>query len=176
MFNQILVAIDGSEASLQAFEQAVALASATTARLMLLHVLSPFDEVYPSPVFPGVDSIYTGIHTEAVKVYLKQWQSYEQRGLELLRSQTAIATKAGVITEFSQTVGNPGHTICEVARTWEADLIMMGRRGLTGLNEWLIGSVSNYVLHHALCSVLAVQRPSKLSDRSMAPAVKVEAH
>jgi nucleotide-binding universal stress UspA family protein len=157
MFHKILVAIDGSDVSLQAFEQAVALAAATQAKLMLLHVLSPFDEAYPSPVFPSVDGIYPGIHTEAVKVYMSQWQSYEQKGLDMLRSQTAIATEAGVATEFSQNVGNPGRSICEVARTWEADLIMIGRRGLSGLSELFMGSVSNYVLHHATCSVLTVQ-------------------
>ncbi len=159
MFHKILVAIDGSDVSLQAFEKAVALAAATEAQLMLLHVLSPFDEAYPSPVFPSVDGIYPGIHTEAVKVYMRQWQSYEQQGLEVLRSYTAKATEAGVATEFSQNVGNPGRTICEVARTWEADLIIMGRRGLSGLSELFMGSVSNYVLHHATSSVLTVQLP-----------------
>ena len=159
MFHKILVAIDGSDVSLQAFEQAVALAAATEAQLMLLHVLSPFDEAYPSPVFPSLDGIYPGIHTEAVKVYMQQWQSYESQGLEWLRSQAAIAIAAGIKTKFSQNVGNPGRTICEVAQTWEADLIIMGRRGRSGLSELLMGSVSNYVLHHVVCSVLTVQLP-----------------
>ncbi|MEO0350033.1 MAG: universal stress protein, partial [Cyanobacteria bacterium P01_A01_bin.15] len=40
---------------------------------------------------------------------------------------------------------------------WNADLIMMGRRGRSGFSELLLGSVSNYVMHHAPCSVLTVQ-------------------
>jgi nucleotide-binding universal stress UspA family protein len=159
MFHKILVAIDGSEVSQRALTEAITLASATNAKIMLLHVLSPFDEAYPSPVFPGFDGIYPGIHTEAMKVYMHQWQSYEKQGLELLRSQASVASEAGVTVEFSQNVGNPGRTICEVAHTWDADVIVMGRRGLTGLSEFFMGSVSNYVLHHAPCSVLTVQLP-----------------
>jgi nucleotide-binding universal stress UspA family protein len=44
-----------------------------------------------------------------------------------------------------------------VARTWNADLIVIGRRGLRGLAEMFLGSVSNHVIHHAHCSVLVVQ-------------------
>lgn len=53
--------------------------------------------------------------------------------------------------------------ICELARNWNADLIILGRRGRTGLSELLLGSVSNYVLHHAPCSVLTVQQPKELN-------------
>ena len=47
--------------------------------------------------------------------------------------------------------------ICNAAISWQADLIIMGRRGRTGLSELFLGSVSNYVLHHAPCAVLVVQ-------------------
>ena len=45
----------------------------------------------------------------------------------------------------------------ESSQNWEADLIVIGRRGHQGLSEILLGSVSNYVVHHAPCSVLVVQ-------------------
>ncbi len=38
-----------------------------------------------------------------------------------------------------------------------ADLIVVGRRGRSGLSELILGSASNYVLHHAPCSVLTLQ-------------------
>jgi nucleotide-binding universal stress UspA family protein len=47
--------------------------------------------------------------------------------------------------------------ICQVAKDWGAELIMVGRRGNSGLSELILGSVSNYVVHHAHCSVLIVQ-------------------
>lgn len=53
--------------------------------------------------------------------------------------------------------GAPGYQICTLANEWQIDLIVMGRKGHSGLAELFIGSVSNYVLHHAHCSVLVVQ-------------------
>ncbi|MEO1430250.1 MAG: universal stress protein [Cyanobacteria bacterium J06633_8] len=68
------------------------------------------------------------------------------------------ATKLGVKTEFSQNVGEPSRMICDIARNWEADVIVIGRRGRRGISEFVMGSVSNYVFHHAHCSVFIVQR------------------
>jgi nucleotide-binding universal stress UspA family protein len=53
--------------------------------------------------------------------------------------------------------GDPGHSICESAQNWGADLIVLGRRGRTGFAEAFLGSVSNYVVHHASCSVFVIQ-------------------
>ncbi|MEL6786783.1 MAG: universal stress protein, partial [Cyanobacteria bacterium J06607_15] len=56
---------------------------------------------------------------------------------------------------------NPGRTICDRAQTWSVDLILVGSRGLTGAKEVMLGSVSNYVTHHAPCSVLIVRQTSE---------------
>jgi nucleotide-binding universal stress UspA family protein len=74
-----------------------------------------------------------------------------------LRSLTNKAINAGVKTGFTQNMGDAGRIICEVARSWPADLIMLGRRGRAGLSEFFLGSVSNYVIHHASCSVMVIQ-------------------
>jgi nucleotide-binding universal stress UspA family protein len=171
MFERILVAIDASTVTDQVVDQAIAMAQATHAHLILLHVLSPFDQAYPSPVFPSIDAVYPSMHGEAVKAYMHHWQTYEQEGLALLRSRLDQARQAGVGAEINQSIGNPGRIICEMAHTSQADLIMIGRRGLAGLSEFLLGSVSNYVLHHAPCSVLTVQatqliQPPPAADRT----------
>ena len=57
---------------------------------------------------------------------------------------------------------NPAHEIIRAATDWEADLIVMGTRGRTGLERLLLGSVARKVLQHAPCSV---------SDRARAGAV-----
>jgi len=54
-------------------------------------------------------------------------------------------------------VGEPGREICALAQEWSADLILLGRRGMQGLGELLLGSVSNFVMHRANCAVLVVQ-------------------
>ncbi|MEA5469202.1 universal stress protein [Spirulina sp. 06S082] len=48
-----------------------------------------------------------------------------------------------------------------MVKSWQADLIAIGRCGHSGLTELFLGSVSNYVLYHAFCSVLIVQGKGK---------------
>lgn len=156
MFHKILVALDSSESSHRVFDGAIALAKITGSSLMLLHVLSSEEESSPNVSMIGLQ--YSPIATdEVIHMYQRQWAEYENRGLEMLRSYAEQAAADGIAAEFSQNSGSPGRTICELARTWEADLIVVGRRGHSGFNELLLGSVSNYVLHHAPCSVLTIQ-------------------
>ncbi|WP_315787881.1 universal stress protein [Fischerella sp. JS2] len=135
------------------FQEALELAQATRANLRLLHVLSLDDKDTP-----GILSL---MNTSESK---KRWEEFEKPGLDLLKSFANEAIAAGVSTEYSQILGSPSRIICETAKTWEADLIVMGRRGITGISEFILGSVSNYVTHHAPCSVLVVQ--SSTSDES----------
>jgi nucleotide-binding universal stress UspA family protein len=62
--------------------------------------------------------------------------------------------------EISQNLGNSGSMICEVAKSWSADAIVMGRNQKSMLSEIFFGSTSNYVLHHAPCSVMVIQLPA----------------
>lgn len=158
MVHKILVAIDQSEMSSQVFEQAIALAKDTHASLMLLHVLAPFEKAYSSASHPGINGAFFGVSQTAQR-YLEHYKALEQESIEWLRLRAAEAQKAGVEPESTHSVGEPGSIICTLAQTWGADLIIVGRRGLSELSELFIGSVSNYVLHHAPCSVLVVQQP-----------------
>jgi nucleotide-binding universal stress UspA family protein len=161
MFNKILVAIDRSDISKHVFNEAVCLAKATGASLLLLHVLSAEEVGSPNVPMVPVLEYYPGESPSVLEMYREQWQAFEEKGLELLRSHTNEAMVTGVRTEFTQVSGSPSHVICDLADTWGADLIVMGRRGRSGLRELILGSVSNYVVHHASCSVLIVQSPVK---------------
>ncbi|MEA5604895.1 universal stress protein [Nostoc sp. UHCC 0252] len=156
MFKKILVALDRSEIGQQVFEEALSLAKLTQASLMLVHVLSPEEE--GSPYVPMVSNFdyYPGLTSQSFELYQKQWDTFKNLGIQMLQSFCAQASTAGVTTEFTQNVGNPGRVICDLAHSHNADLIVMGRRGHSGLMELFLGSVSNYVLHHALCSVHVV--------------------
>jgi nucleotide-binding universal stress UspA family protein len=96
---------------------------------------------------------------EAWDIHRQEWEKYEKEGLELLRSLCERATAAGLQAEFTQTFGSTGRVICELARSWEADIIVIGRRSHSALGELFLGSVSNYVVHHASCSVFIIQHP-----------------
>lgn len=154
MISKILVAVDRSQNNKQVFDTAVSLGKKTGADLMLLHVLSKNEPEHPiSPTY----TYYPIIEECNYETYQKEYVKYEQHGLEFLKSLTAESTAAGIKTEYSQLAGNPGRMICELANNCSADLILVGSRGLKGLKEMFLGSVSNYVTHHAPCSVLIVR-------------------
>lgn len=159
MFKKILVAVDRSDMSVKVFEQALSLAKITSANLMLLHVLSQEEEGSPEAlIFPNID-YYPGWNEQSFKLYQEHWEKFKNEGWQMLQSWSAQANTSGVNTEFTQNTGSPGRMICELATDWNADLIIMGRRGRSGLAEFFLGSVSNYVLHHAPCSVQIVHVP-----------------
>ncbi len=123
---------------------------------MLLHVLSSAEEDYPTR-FIDSEPVDNLMSKSLLEIYEEHWQKFEEQGREFLRSLSREATSVGVNTEFTQRWGNPGRNICESAQTWSADLILVGSRGLTGMKEMFLGSISNYVTHHAPCSVLIVR-------------------
>jgi nucleotide-binding universal stress UspA family protein len=156
MISKILIAVDRSQNNKSVFNTAVSLAKTTGAKLMLLHVLSVKEEEHPlAPTY----TYYPIVENRNYETYQKEYAKYEQQGIEFLQNLTQEATAAGVSTEFTQLAGNPGRMICQLANNCSADLILVGSRGLKGLKEMFLGSVSNYVTHHAPCSVLIVRNP-----------------
>lgn len=168
MFERILVALDSTPTAQAVFTKAVTLAKAMDASLIVLHVLSIEDEGSPgwplgiveSKNQPGASqeppmfvSVYDEINWEA---HRQQWAQYEKESLEKFQPYSEQAVAMGIKSEFTQLPGKPGQVIKKMAQTWQADLIVMGRRGRTGLSELVLGSVSSYVMHHAPCSVLIV--------------------
>ncbi len=156
-FQKILVAIDDSKLCNSVFVQALELAQANRASLMLFNCLS--NEAVAEALVPM--SVEMGLYSEmANTVYEAQHLAIEnqlEEGRSLLQKYCETATAAGITTEFNCQIGEPGHLLCEAAQSQGADLIVLGRRGRKGLTEALLGSVSNYVLHHAPCSVLVIQ-------------------
>jgi nucleotide-binding universal stress UspA family protein len=174
MFHKILVAIDHSAVSKQVFDEALSLAQINQSNLILLHVLSVEESTSPFLSSYLVQNKDRCIHVDrrimlqANEVFDREWSDFKQQGIRLLRSYAQKAIAAGVNTEFAQITGRPNSTICEFAQSCHADVIVIGRRGHSGLQEMLLGSVSNYVVHHALCSILLVQTP--ILKQSTSPA------
>ena len=157
MIGKILAAIDNSSRSEDVFDTAVSLAQATGASLMLLHILSEQDSDYP--ILPTY-AYYAVLKGNDNGILHQKFDEYEQQESELLRNLARKAIALGVDAEYAQLSGVPGWEICEFANHWSADLILIGSRGLKGLKEMFLGSVSNYVTHHAPCSVLIVRTDS----------------
>ena len=161
MFSKILVALDQGDTCAPLFKEAVTLAQATDAALMLLSVIAPEgQESLTIPASSGL--VYYPLSTSETiwEVYQKHFREYEAQSLERLRNFCEEATSLGLRAEFTQSFGSPERVICDLAGTWEADLIMVGSHQRTGLSEWVMGSVSSYVMHHAPCSVLVFNAPT----------------
>lgn len=163
-FQKILVALDYSPLSRAVFDQALDLAKANGASLRLLHCLTNEtigESMGPMPVEMGFYPEFAGY------AYRSQPLLTEKRLEEaeaMLRSYCETAKKQGVVADFDCPVGEASLSICKAAQNWGADLLVLGRRGRTGLTEALMGSVSNYVMHHAACSVLVIQAVNTRGD------------
>ncbi len=151
MYEKILVAIDPSEIGQHVLDAAINLAQATNGTLHLLRVLSYEDEHAP------------GLKEKGTPEYQHRWQEFEKDGNAFLAASLEQVRAAGVRAEGSLLPGKPGRLICEVAQVWNADTIILGRRQMTGIKELLLGSVSNYVVHSAPCSVMIVQTKERSS-------------
>jgi len=150
MIQKILTALDYGDTCQDVFAAVIDLAQATQSELKLVNVLA----------LERDDSLLFSPYTDADwNAYQAQYREVEAGGLKLLRAFTDKAKGIGIAAELAQEVGSPGPVICKLGKVWEADLIVVGSHGRRGLSEMLLGSVSNYVVHHATCSVMVVHRP-----------------
>ncbi|MEN8444068.1 MAG: universal stress protein [Cyanobacteria bacterium J06555_13] len=157
MFSKILVALDPLESDNGGFEKALSLAQAMGAELKILSVLTAeVNTAFMPPELGPLDQAYS---LNDWSLFQESYQLYEKKNAILLKSLSDRAIENGVSTEFTQISGNPGKTICTLASTWNAGLIIVGSHQRKGLSEMLLGSISSYVVHHAPCSVLVIHEP-----------------
>ncbi len=156
-FTKILVAIDDSLLCPHVFAAALELAQANQAAIRLLHCIHP--EIVGESTIPMTYEMNLQ-PSLTINDYQTQQILLERRiekAQELLESYRQNSINRGVSTQTDYQVGDPGYLLCEAAKNWRADLIVVGRQGRTGLAEAFMGSVSNHVVHHAPCSVLVIQ-------------------
>ena len=139
MFKQIVVAIDGSEHGWQALEYAKYMAECEGASLWLVHAFPHTSDLRGYESFDRLISE----RTEAGQVVLDE--AREQLG----------DTPLEVHEELLE--GPPAEAILRVAEARNADLIVMGTRGLAGIKHVLLGSVAERTLRLAPCPVLTVK-------------------
>ncbi len=140
----VVVGVDGSPSSRAALAWAVEharLTGATVEAVIAWEVRANYGGYpvpVPSPAPPNVD--WAGLATE------------------VLDHAIADANPDKDVTiRPTVTPGNAGHALLEAAK--DADLLVVGHRGHGGLVEALLGSVSQYCVHHATCPVVVVRSP-----------------
>ncbi|MEG4518075.1 MULTISPECIES: universal stress protein [unclassified Microcoleus] len=157
-FKKIFAALDDSELGHRVFTQALELALSDRAQVMLFNcvtVSTVGQTAVPIPVDLGMN---VELMDQAYQAQRSRLESEVKQASGLLKNYCDAAANKGLQVEFDCKMdGDPGRCICESAENWGADLIVLGRRGRTGFAEAFLGSVSNYVVHHASCSVLVIQ-------------------
>jgi nucleotide-binding universal stress UspA family protein len=155
IYRQILVALDRTPLSEPVFQQACALATQNQAKLLLLHC---FTLPHSSQVDDG--DRYRANLNHFLELAQQQLASSMEDIRQWLSAYAHDAETQGIAVDWDWRLGESGPEICDAARCASVDLIVIGRRGRQGIQEALLGSVSNYVVHRAPCSVLVVQGQS----------------
>ncbi|MFI5027768.1 MAG: universal stress protein [Solirubrobacterales bacterium] len=145
MFNRIVVGTDGSETAAEAVRQAIDLANLSGATLSVVSAYKPAPKarVQGEQVDAPPDIQYEIGPREDVNL--------------ILQTAVADAKKAGVEAQPHPVEGEAAEAILKVAEETNADLIVVGNKGMSGARRFFLGSVPNNVSHHAPCSVIIVR-------------------
>ncbi len=145
MFGSIVVGTDGSDTANEAVRQAVELAGSVGAELLFVSAYAPMTRVNVNP------------ETTQMPADVQWMVSAREDVASILAEAARAAEEAGVSVQTFPRQGDPADAILDVAEERDADLIVVGNKGMTGAKRFLLGSVPNRVSHHAPCSVLIIR-------------------
>lgn len=137
-FRNILVGYDGSAQSEKAVAVALSIATNMDSRVLLFAVARP-----PEPA--------TSVEVHAV---LDDAREHYDEGFKRIVAQ---AREKGIAIETEIAVGHPAEQIIHRAETAKIDLVVLGRRGTSLFEKWILGSVSERVLRYAHCPVMVIR-------------------
>jgi nucleotide-binding universal stress UspA family protein len=145
MFARIVVGTDGSETAKRAVQEATQLAKQTGASL---DIVSAFEPV-PS----------SRLREERLQAPsdIEHAVNPQEDVNGILAEAERDVTDSGVKIRTFARQGEAADAILDVAEEENADLIVVGNKGMTGAKRFLLGSVPNKVSHHAPCSVLIIR-------------------
>ena len=149
IFRKIMVATDGSELAKKAVDTAIEISKNGQGKLYAVHVI-PLREYYSS-IPPAIDAEWVKAMEEHLRIESQETIAYvEEAGRE-----------ANIEIEPVILEGNPVNEIVDFAEKNDIDLIVMGTHGKTGIQKFLIGSVSENVVRHSERAVLVVRGESE---------------
>jgi nucleotide-binding universal stress UspA family protein len=140
-YRNILVAVDGSKEAAWAFKKAIEIAKRNKAALTMTHIID-------LRTFATVEAYDRTISERANKFATELLESYKQQAIE-----------AGVPdVNYEIDYGSPKVKIAkDVAKKFNADLIICGATGMNAMERFFIGSVSENITRYATCDVLVVR-------------------
>ncbi len=144
---RILVATDGSDHSKKVVEEALPLAEAVRAEVTVMtavgeYVFSPRVSMQFSD--DNWSRIRNQLQEEAEEIVNEAAKAFQEKGLKV-NTELVIGRQA------------PADAICELAGKGQYDLVILGSRGLRGIKEAFLGSVSNKVAHCSNVNVLIIK-------------------
>jgi nucleotide-binding universal stress UspA family protein len=140
---RVVVGVDGSPLSVAALKEAAAIAKWRGWTLEVVHVYHVYYPAWPVPGAVGVPNDFdTTVESTAV-------QALEQEELNVLGEGHGVDIRNSVVE------GTAGHVLAQLSEG--ASLLVVGSRGASGVRSLVLGSVGNYVVHHAQCDVLIVR-------------------
>jgi len=145
MFQRIVVGTDGSDTATEAVRTAVELAKLSNAKLEIVSAYEPVPQSRLRAEESGVsgDISHTINPREDVQFVL------DKAAGEAKRENVEVVTHPRE--------GDPADAILDVAEENDADLVLVGNKGMTGARRFLLGSVPNKISHHAPCDVWIVK-------------------
>jgi nucleotide-binding universal stress UspA family protein len=137
MFDRIVVGTDGSETATEAVRTAIELAKLGGSKLEIVSAYEPVPQARLKDEGQGIsgDVAYAVNPREDVQL--------------VLDNAAAEAKKAKVEVVTHPREGEPADVILDVAEENNADLVLVGNKGMTGARRFLLGSVPNKISHHA---------------------------
>ena len=139
---KILLGVDDSRFSQAAVQTVLKQASPERDEVRVVHVVDVLSNAY----YPGIEHA----------------RDAERKIAETLVAETAKLLCSGQLQVTTVVEwGHPESKIIEAAAQWQADLIVLGSHGRTGVGRFLVGGVADAVMRHAHCSVELVRIPNQ---------------
>jgi nucleotide-binding universal stress UspA family protein len=142
-FSKILVAADGSQASMDAADQAIEIARKYNSELIALHVILSDTTIFGTNPPQHIDEIKQQAQQYLDKIKQKLPNQHDNNKIQMRTELISSATAVGGIVGF--------------AEKENIDLIVIGTRGRSGFKKLLLGSVASGVVNYAHCPVMVVK-------------------
>jgi nucleotide-binding universal stress UspA family protein len=142
-FSKILVAVDGSQASMDAADQAIEIVRKYNSELIALHVILSDTTIFGTNPPRHIDEIKQEAQQYLDKIKQKIPDQHDNSKIQMRTELVSSATAVGGIVGF--------------AEKENIDLIVVGTRGRSGFKKLLLGSVASGVVNYAHCPVMVVK-------------------